>query len=96
MEGEPFIGVARVAEITGYTPDTVRVKLLRGELPGYRNGGRGQWRALESEIRAAIRGGGGGCVGEGEAIGAQMRAGLRALGERMARRDARRAGRGGV
>lgn len=51
-----YLTASQVAELTGYSVDTVRAKFADGSLPAHRIGGRGHWRALEPEIRAAIEG----------------------------------------
>jgi excisionase family DNA binding protein len=50
-----YLTANQVAEITGYSVDTVRAKFADGSLPAHRLG-RGHWRATEAEIRDAMQG----------------------------------------
>jgi excisionase family DNA binding protein len=51
---EEVYNVAQVCEILGLTRKTVSDMLLKGTLPGAKVGH--QWRVLESELKAVLRG----------------------------------------
>jgi len=90
MSAPTYITAARVAQITGYTVDTVRAKFADGSLPAHRLGGTGHWRAVESEIRAAVEG-----KPIHKANGVDIRAALRSSMDKAAVRVVRRQAREG-
>ena len=55
---EAFVGVAEVAQITGYRPDTIRKLCQRGQIPHHQARPRAALLFLVSEVRAWLREGG--------------------------------------
>lgn len=89
--GAAYLTAEEVAVLTGYSVATVRAKFADGSLPGYRLG-RGPWRAVEGEIRAAMQGRrvvvGGDRREARDVIREAMQAGLRKAALRVARQGA--------
>lgn len=82
-----YLTANQVAEITGYSVDTVRAKFADGSLPAHRLG-HGHWRATESEIRDAMQGrvAQRGQGAHGIDFSAALRAGIDKAAVRVARR----------
>lgn len=57
MNNDPdeIMDLKEVATLLRVTTETVRLRAIRGELPGRRIGRRGPWRFIRSEVLASLQ-----------------------------------------